>query len=80
MLHSAASDLGLHCLQITLLGVSRLKWDSTKRKGVLEAYMDSKDPDLAAHPGSQIRIFTVLEILSLQITVSLGALLPVDTI
>ena len=26
MLHSAASDLGLHCLPITLLGVSQLKW------------------------------------------------------
>ena len=26
MLHSAASDLGLHCLPVTLLGVSRLKW------------------------------------------------------
>ena len=25
MLHSAASDLGLHCLPITLLGVSRLQ-------------------------------------------------------
>ena len=24
--HSAASDLGQHCLQITLLGVSRLQW------------------------------------------------------
>ena len=24
-LHSAASDLGLHCLPITLLGVSRLQ-------------------------------------------------------
>ena len=24
--HSAASDLGLHCLSITLLGVSRLQW------------------------------------------------------
>ena len=24
--HSAASDLGLHCLPITLLGVSRLQW------------------------------------------------------
>ena len=23
---SVASDLGLHCLQITLLGVSRLQW------------------------------------------------------
>ena len=26
MLHSAASDLGLHCFPITLLGVSRLQW------------------------------------------------------
>ena len=26
MPHSAASDLDLHCLPITLLGVSRLKW------------------------------------------------------
>ena len=26
MPHSAASDLGLHCLPITLIGVSRLQW------------------------------------------------------
>ena len=26
MLRPAASDLGLQCLQITLLGVSRLQW------------------------------------------------------
>ena len=26
MLHSAASDLGLHCLPITLVGVYRLQW------------------------------------------------------
>ena len=26
MPHSEASDLGLHCLPITLLGVSRLQW------------------------------------------------------
>ena len=26
MSHSAVSDLGLHCLLITILGVSRLKW------------------------------------------------------
>ena len=26
MLHSAGSDLGLHCLPMTLLGVSRLQW------------------------------------------------------
>ena len=24
--HSAASDLGLHCLPNTLLGISRLQW------------------------------------------------------
>ena len=28
MPHSAAYDLGLHCLPITHLGVSRLKWDN----------------------------------------------------
>ena len=27
-LHSVASDLGLHCLPVTLLGVSRLQWAS----------------------------------------------------
>ena len=26
MPHSAASDLGLHCLSFTLLGVSRQQW------------------------------------------------------
>ena len=26
MPHSAVSDLGLHCLPITLLGVSQLQW------------------------------------------------------
>ena len=29
MLHSTASDLGLHCLPITLLGVSRVHWVNT---------------------------------------------------
>ena len=29
MLHSAMSDLGLHCLPITFLGVSRLPWVKT---------------------------------------------------
>ena len=29
MLHSAVPDLGLHCLQITLSGVSRLQWVKT---------------------------------------------------
>ena len=27
--HSAESDLGLHCLSSTLLGVSRLQWVNT---------------------------------------------------
>ena len=31
MPHSVASDLGLHCLPVTLLRVSRLQWD----KGVV---------------------------------------------
>ena len=31
MPHSVASDLGLHCLLINLLGVSRLKWDNLNR-------------------------------------------------
>ena len=26
-LQSAVSDLGLHCLPVTLLGISRLQWD-----------------------------------------------------
>ena len=31
MLQNVASDLGLHCLLITLLGVSRLKWVKQQR-------------------------------------------------
>ena len=30
MPHAEASDLGLHCLSITLLGVSRLQWVKPK--------------------------------------------------
>ena len=30
MQHSTASDLGLHCLPVTLLGVSRLQWVKLK--------------------------------------------------
>ena len=30
--HSVASDLGLHCLAITLWGVFRLKWVDIKYK------------------------------------------------
>ena len=32
MPRSAASDLGLHCLPITLLGVSRLQWVKSERR------------------------------------------------
>ena len=36
MPHSVASDLGLHCLPITLLGVSSLQWvKMVISKGVL---------------------------------------------
>ena len=34
-LHSAASDLGLHCLPNTLLGVSRLQWVKNNFLGCL---------------------------------------------
>ena len=30
--HSAASDLGLHCLPLTLLEISRLNWVKTLRQ------------------------------------------------
>ena len=39
--HSAASDLGLHCLPVTLLGVSRLQW--VKRNSILQ---DTKNSQL----------------------------------
>ena len=38
MLHSVASDLGLHCLPITHLGVSRLQWVKIIEK-CLECYL-----------------------------------------
>ena len=37
---SVASDLGLHCLLITFLGVSRLQW--------VNVYVKSKRPDTAS--------------------------------
>ena len=36
MPQNAASDLGLHCLPITLLGVSRLQWVNRMLVGVTE--------------------------------------------
>ena len=38
-LHSAASNLPLHCLPISLLGVSRLQWVSNSR---IDHYVASK--------------------------------------
>ena len=35
MPHSAASDLGLHCLPITLLQVSQLQWDNKPYLGIV---------------------------------------------
>ena len=40
MLHSAASDLGLHCLLITLLGVSRLQWVKMSRQYKIHTFME----------------------------------------
>ena len=39
-LHSAASDLGLHCLPVTLLGVSRLQWVNAAYSGHMEALLE----------------------------------------
>ena len=35
--HSAASDLGLHCLPVTLLLVFRLQWDKGEKKALSRA-------------------------------------------
>ena len=46
--HSAASDLGLHCLPITLLRVSRLKW--VKELSVLKYLRKKKIEDYILQP------------------------------
>ena len=38
--HYVASDLGLHCLQVTLLCVSRLKWVNGLTCGFLLLWME----------------------------------------
>ena len=43
MPHSAASDLGLHCLPITLLRVSRLQWVLGKLPIFLQVLQIAKD-------------------------------------
>ena len=42
MPHSVASDLGLHCLPIALLGVSRLQW--VERNGYTSKENNSASP------------------------------------
>ena len=41
-LHSAASDLGLHCLPITLLGVSRLQWVNCESESYVHFFFCNK--------------------------------------
>ena len=43
--HTAASDLGLHCLSMVLLGVSRLKW--VKIKSHLRVAQNISDSDVS---------------------------------
>ena len=43
-LHSAASDLGLHCLPITLLRVFRLQWVKFVDTGSTRRPTSAKDP------------------------------------
>ena len=56
---SAASDLGLHCLQIIILGVSRLQWVKPGHN-IFNNFTcaPSQDSDQPAHPRSLIRVFT----------------------
>ena len=43
-LHSVASGLGLHCLPITLLGVSRLQWVKCYYLMLMELNRTNSDP------------------------------------
>ena len=42
MPHSVASDLGLHCLPITLLGLPRLQWVNIATKSVVVFFSKKK--------------------------------------
>ena len=42
-LHSAVSDLGLHCLPITLLGISRLQWVNPIQNLFIEHHFNKAD-------------------------------------
>ena len=49
--HSAASDLGLHCLPIILIGVSRLQWEKCSPNERERKHFDRfASPECAATP------------------------------
>ena len=50
MLHFVASDLGLHCLPVTLFSVSRLQW--VKRLYLLNFWME------VVHPCTDVRYWS----------------------
>ena len=52
MPHSAASDLGLHCLPVTLLGVSRLQWVKGDGLHFLSFKLDPFSEDKNKHYGN----------------------------
>ena len=59
---SAASDLGLHCLSITLLRVSRLQWVKFKPGHSISykiACAATEDSEQHVHPRSLIGFFAV---------------------
>ena len=62
---SAASDLGLHCLPITLLGVSRLEWVNSSNMGcamhkrVLVGHVRTAKAQISLRIHSLIGTFTV---------------------
>ena len=45
MPYSAASDLGLHCLPFTLLGVSKQQWDRLDKLSNLKIEPGPDNPD-----------------------------------
>ena len=55
---SVASDLGLHCLPVTLLRVSRLQWvkDPAHVKTYNETCVTSKDSNQLVDPPSTARV------------------------
>ena len=46
---SAASDLGLHCLPINLLGVARLQWDKRTANALIDQADAQGDQDVPSY-------------------------------